>query len=278
LQTERQNGLQMVVDIGCGTGIVPRSIPELVADTNIHYVGLDASEGMLTEARRNLPERVDLRVEDMHNMISIPDGAVDLGLSIYGPFSYSLEPQQLIQEFARITRENGRVLFMPYSLRLGARLVTGFSTAHTEDTRKLFYSGVTLQRLLEASGYFTDVEVIGINYLGYYHGAEAGIGETEEEIDDAPLREERQLMHRLRRSIATISPSSLDERIYQEQAMVAEYSQLAHANTYPIGTHAPGLDYIRREAELAQALGVEPAMARFMLVKATRTAKPIEEK
>ena len=274
LRLRAENGLQMVGDIGCGTGIVPRSIPELVEDS-IHYIGLDVSEGMLAEARHNLSEETDLRAGDMHNMDFMHDGILDLLLSIYGPFSYSLNPKALIREFARTIREGGRLLFMPYSARLGARLVTGFSTAHTTDTKKIFYTEQMLRELLEGSGYFTDVEIIGINYLGYLRGALEGANEAG--MDNSSLQEERQLMRQLRRRLQTISSSdSIEERIAEGQEILSEFSVQAHANEYPIGSHAPGLDYITREAHLAELLGVEPGMGRFMMVKATRTDKSVE--
>lgn len=263
-----------ILDVGCGTGIVPRSIPELQGN-RFQYSGIDVSEGMLAEARRHLPTNVDLRQADMHDAQFIEDTSIDALLSIYGPFSYSLEPERLIEEFARTVRPDGRIILMPYSVRLGAGVLTGFSTAYSEETQKLFYTKETITKLLQESGYFTEVRVIGINYLGYFHGALEGGQQNEQDVSS--LHAERKLLRRLRQSMQSLGQEiPVRQVLNRDQETARAFLPLSEREGFSINESAPGIDYIRREAQLAELLGVEPGMARFMLVQATRTQKPVE--
>ncbi|MDB5859545.1 MAG: Methyltransferase [Ramlibacter sp.] len=66
------------VDVGCGTGALCSAIVECCAPAVL--TGVEPSEGFLAEARRTLPEQVDLR-QGSAAAIPLPDGSADVVVS-----------------------------------------------------------------------------------------------------------------------------------------------------------------------------------------------------
>jgi len=89
-----------VLDVGTGTGSIPRLLAERYPDAEI--VGVDVSERMVDEARRNVGARARFQVADAQRL-PFPDGSFDLvTLGNMIPF---------FDEIARVTEPAGRVLF-----------------------------------------------------------------------------------------------------------------------------------------------------------------------
>lgn len=161
-----------VADVGCGTGDFLKYFqPE-------QYVGFDISPQMIQKAKQKFGR--DFRVADMHHL-PLPDDYYDTLVSLYGPMSYSLSPQALIQEFARVVKPGGSLIVMPYTKRAGEaqtasvfekKILTGdYSTATNPDIEKIFYSTEMLKDLFAG---FADVQIIGFNF------AANGIAHTDE--------------------------------------------------------------------------------------------------
>lgn len=147
----------MVVDIGCGDGLPLQytDVPD--------YHGIDISPAMIEEARKKYPGK-DFRVCDMHQLPFANEG-VDTLLSLYGPFSYSLKPDDCLAEFCRVLKPGGHLAIMPYTRRVELGLSVGdYSTAVNHDIPKIFYSTEKIQKLFGRHP-FENVSIHGINYF-----------------------------------------------------------------------------------------------------------------
>lgn len=158
-------------DIGMGTGIIPEHIDP--KSYGLQYMGFDLAEGMLHQAQRKqqtekpvIDPELTFFQADMHQM-PLADKSVDIAVSLYGPLSYSLNPENFFTELARVTHPGSRVLLMPCTARLGAgpEFGTGFSTAHDDTATKMFYGSGQIRDLLIDSG-FKNINVKGLNFTG----------------------------------------------------------------------------------------------------------------
>ncbi|MEN9796412.1 MAG: hypothetical protein RL653_108 [Pseudomonadota bacterium] len=73
-----------VADLGCGTGLLLELCPVAAPD----YVGLDISEGMLTRARQKFPGHAFHAGDIQAPHAALPDGSVDLVVSLFGSPAY----------------------------------------------------------------------------------------------------------------------------------------------------------------------------------------------
>jgi len=118
-----------VLDIGAGSGLLCEMMD--IED----YVGIELSPKMTKQAKEKFPDK-HFSVADMHRL-PFPDNSFDSAVSLYGPLSYSLEPENLLTEITRVVRPGGHVALMPYTLRVRHKLeVGGYSTATEDGYRK----------------------------------------------------------------------------------------------------------------------------------------------
>ncbi len=153
-----------VVDIGCGDGLPLRYLTDEEVDA-LDYHGIDLSPEAIEKARKEFPKK-DFRVCNMHHL-PFTDGEVDTVLSLYGPFSYSLWPDECLGEFCRVLKSGGHLAIMPYTERTGANHFIGgdgYSTATNPDIPKIFYSTERIQALF-ARHPFKNITIHGINYF-----------------------------------------------------------------------------------------------------------------
>lgn len=144
-----------VLDIGAGSGL----LCEMREVDN--YYGIELSLDMTKAGKNKFPTK-DFTVADMHN-IPFEDQSFDSIVSLYGPISYSLTPEDLITEIARTLKPGGSVALMPYTQRVGQALeMGGFSTATNPEIEKNFYTKEMAEQILAN---FDNVQVIGINYF-----------------------------------------------------------------------------------------------------------------
>ncbi len=116
---------------------------------------------MTEQAKAKYPDK-DFLVADMHRL-PFADASFDSAVSLYGPLSYSLTPEELLSEIQRVVKPGGYISLMPYTLRVGHNLeIGGYSTATEEGIEKIFYTTELLQQLLAP---LEEVEVFGINYF-----------------------------------------------------------------------------------------------------------------
>lgn len=99
-----------LVDVGCGTGDVARALAGIVGPIG-SVLGIDASETMLSEARRragatSLP--VEFSLGDI-NSLALPDEHHD-GTLCERVFQHLTDPHAAMAELVRITRSHGRIV------------------------------------------------------------------------------------------------------------------------------------------------------------------------
>ncbi len=172
-----------VVDAGCGTGDFLKYFQPA------EYIGFDISFRMVQEAKRKYGR--EFMVADMHNL-SLPNDCFDTLVSFYGPMSYSLNPQALIQEFTRVIKPGGSLIVMPYTKRSGEaqtastlerKVLTGdYATATNPNIEKVFYSTKMLKKLFNN---FDDVRIVGINFAA--NGIEYADGILQGVLQKEPL-------------------------------------------------------------------------------------------
>lgn len=247
-----------LLDLGCGTGFITQSLP--FQELSIQVIGVELSLGMLEQARgKERLRNVSLIQADMHNT-PFGDSTFDMVISTYGPISYSLDPQRVIQEVSRVLKPGGRFIAMPYTARLGSKIATGFSTAHSEDTKKVFYSAQTSRNLFE-QGSFTNVEIFGLNYLGKLIQQAINIRSIEDVL--SLIQNSRSLI-RLDRWLKDSNPrEDMNQRLRELRLLQSDKDESS-------GYSGPGYWYIATEFLLFHALGIEPGLGRHMIVTADK--------
>jgi ubiquinone/menaquinone biosynthesis C-methylase UbiE len=101
-----------LVDVGCGTGDLARALAGRVGPTGT-VLGIDASETMLTEARRRagtttLP--VEFRQGDVTNL-DLDDARCD-GIVCERVFQHLASPHTAMAELVRVTRPGGQIVVL----------------------------------------------------------------------------------------------------------------------------------------------------------------------
>ena len=91
-------------DIGCGTGQLSLQIASKCNPS--HQVGIDKSEGFLTQAKKNVPS-AEFRVCDAQN-IDLPDNEADYAVSGL-VLNFVTDKAKALSEMARIVRPEGTV-------------------------------------------------------------------------------------------------------------------------------------------------------------------------
>ncbi|PRD43806.1 hypothetical protein C5748_08005 [Phyllobacterium phragmitis] len=111
-----------VLDCGCGTGLGRA----MTADITDDYLGIDISEAMLMQARRNhrlndRRERMFLNA-DMAKLDFLDDDSFDCVISLNGAFSHVTDAQAAAAEMMRVLKPGGTLLVMVYSRYALSRL------------------------------------------------------------------------------------------------------------------------------------------------------------
>jgi len=152
-----------LLDVGCGTGDDARALAGLVAPDG-QVVGVDASEGMIAEARtraagHELP--IEFHAGDAQ-ALDFPDGAFD-GCRADRVFQHLADPGAALGEMARVTRPGGRLVVVDPDWETllvdhDDRAVTRRILGHECDTHRNGWSGRRLYSLFRDVG----LEDIGI--------------------------------------------------------------------------------------------------------------------
>jgi demethylmenaquinone methyltransferase/2-methoxy-6-polyprenyl-1,4-benzoquinol methylase len=103
-----------VLDVATGTGAVAR---ELLRQKGCAVVGLDQSPEMLVEARRRLPENVEL-VEGTAEELPFPDASFD-ALTFTYLLRYVSDPAATLRELARVVRPGGTIAGLEFAVPHG---------------------------------------------------------------------------------------------------------------------------------------------------------------
>jgi demethylmenaquinone methyltransferase / 2-methoxy-6-polyprenyl-1,4-benzoquinol methylase len=100
-----------VLDVATGTGAVAL---ELIRQKGCSVVGLDQSAEMLAEARRRVPERVEL-VEGDAEHLQFPDRSFD-ALTFTYLLRYVDDPGATLRELARVVRPGGKIAGLEFAV------------------------------------------------------------------------------------------------------------------------------------------------------------------
>lgn len=161
-----------VLDIGCGTGLVKR-----LADRDLFkmrsYVGVDYSEGMISEALARLPvtdwhPNADVKfvVGDMVELMnSMPAGSFDTVVAMYFPLNYcENDLAEVYNAINRVLRRDGFFINVTATSRYAVRKSHIVSANHMRryfDDGPYHTASQPVGKLPEA---FLFKEVIGTNY------------------------------------------------------------------------------------------------------------------
>jgi ubiquinone/menaquinone biosynthesis C-methylase UbiE len=110
-----------VLDVGCGPGAETTRIARRVGKTGMVY-GIDASDAIITEARRRTRELdvpLQFQVSDAHSL-TFNDASFDV-CRAEKLFLYLENPAMAIAEMARVTRPGGHVIVFDFDY--GARFI-----------------------------------------------------------------------------------------------------------------------------------------------------------
>jgi len=97
----------LILDVGCGSGIVTRDIARL---TKGKVIGIDGSHDMIEVAKKVLRnnKNVELRVSNAEK-IPFDDNTFDI-VTCNLLLMWAADPQKVVDEMARVTKHNGKVL------------------------------------------------------------------------------------------------------------------------------------------------------------------------
>lgn len=102
-----QRGSKLVLDAGCGTGLVGEA---LQARGFKHIVGIDFSDGMLAQARSKLNIYERLHKADLSKPIHLLNGEFD-AVICSGVFAMGHVGKDALRELVRVTKRDGIVCF-----------------------------------------------------------------------------------------------------------------------------------------------------------------------
>ena len=97
----------LILDVGCGSGIVTRDIARL---TKGKVIGIDGSSDMIEVAKNILKnnKNVELRVNNAETL-PFDDNTFDI-VTCNLLLMWATDPQKVVNEMARVTKHNGKVL------------------------------------------------------------------------------------------------------------------------------------------------------------------------
>jgi ubiquinone/menaquinone biosynthesis C-methylase UbiE len=161
ISTAQLGSTSSVLEVGCGTGNYLAALSEVPA---CHCWGIDPSEAMLAEARKNCPE-AQISCAPAEQM-ALASGQFDLVFAVDVIHHISDRPQAF-REFRRVLRANGKLCLItdsPEIIRSREPLSTYFpETVEAELAR--YPSLVTLGEELRTGG-FSDIAEVEVEYRG----------------------------------------------------------------------------------------------------------------
>ncbi len=135
-----------VLDVGCGTGALLRRFVDAGASK---AAGVDASEGMLKEARRLAGDRDISFVLGPAHELPFEDAAFDV-VTTNIAFHHFAEPARVIDEMARVLKDGGTLLICDLN---GEGLSGRVMIAHGRRKGDLFhYRRDEIERMMRESG------------------------------------------------------------------------------------------------------------------------------
>lgn len=101
-----------ILDVGCGTGLLLDLFPEVGPE---RYVGIDASEGMLRQARLKHPAHTFLQTDMNTFLAESPSEAWSSITYLFAPLNYARRPADLIAESFLSLKPSGVLFALSYA-------------------------------------------------------------------------------------------------------------------------------------------------------------------
>lgn len=133
----------VVVDLGCGTGLVLECIEEL--PYRVQLIGVDGSARMLELARRRLGEAVSLRIGELDHL-PLKDHEADFA-SLNLVLHHLSDPATALAEIRRVLRPGGHLLVTDFDRHAEERMRTDYGD------RWLGFEAAALKTMVEQTGF-----------------------------------------------------------------------------------------------------------------------------
>lgn len=136
-----------ILDVGCGTGIILNQFK----NKGIELYGLDISEKMIEEARKNLGEEVQLKLGDSESM-PWEDDSFELILC-NASFHHYPNPKCALREMNRLLKPDGTLIIGDPTAPFIIRQLTNIWIKHSDGGDFRIYNKKEIENLLEETGF-----------------------------------------------------------------------------------------------------------------------------
>lgn len=158
----QQLDFQKILDVGCGTGEILKSIKERYSFVQLY--GLDISEEMLKQANDKLKGTATLILGDAEN-ITLETNSFDL-LLCTDSFHHYPNPQQAISEFYRVLKHGKFLLIADYWKPFPIRQIMNLFISYSNEGDVKIYSKKEIIEFLKRGG-FQEITYKKIQNSGY---------------------------------------------------------------------------------------------------------------
>lgn len=158
----QQLDFQKILDVGCGTGEILKSITERYSFAQLY--GLDISEEMLKQANDKLKGTATLILGDAEN-ITLETNSFDL-LLCTDSFHHYPNPQQAISEFYRVLKHGKFLLIADYWKPFPIRQIMNLFISYSNEGDVKIYSKKEIIEFLKRGG-FQEITYKKIQNSGY---------------------------------------------------------------------------------------------------------------
>lgn len=158
----QQLDFQKILDVGCGTGEILKSIKERYSFVKLY--GLDISEEMLKQANDKLKGTATLILGDAEN-ITLETNSFDL-LLCTDSFHHYPNPQQAISEFYRVLKHGKFLLIADYWKPFPIRQIMNLFISYSNEGDVKIYSKKEIIEFLKQGG-FQEIIYKKIQNSGY---------------------------------------------------------------------------------------------------------------
>lgn len=158
----QQLDFQKILDVGCGTGEILKSIEERYSFVQLY--GLDISEEMLKQANDKLKGTATLILGDAEN-ITLETNSFDL-LLCTDSFHHYPNPQQAISEFYRVLKHGKFLLIADYWKPFPIRQIMNLFISYSNEGDVKIYSKKEIIEFLKQGG-FQEIIYKKIQNSGY---------------------------------------------------------------------------------------------------------------
>lgn len=158
----QQLDFQKILDVGCGTGEILKSIKERYSFVQLY--GLDISEEMLKQANDKLKGTATLILGDAEN-ITLETNSFDL-LLCTDSFHHYPNPQQAISEFYRVLKHEKFLLIADYWKPFPIRQIMNLFISYSNEGDVKIYSKKEIIEFLKQGG-FQEIIYKKIQNSGY---------------------------------------------------------------------------------------------------------------